>query len=218
MKIEAGVPQMNSRFATLLMAGVAGFLLYSWPARADLLEISIESPINVNAGTAANGFDILLTNVSGPAVSITAFTFEISVASTDVLLTEANTATLLSPYIFGGNSLFGPNITVTNTGQDLRASDLYTVFDSDITLGAGATVGLGHILFDVSAGAASQIVPVTFAVYPATSLADHLSNNVPINALVNGQIHITGVVPEPSSLVLLLTAGSLIWVGQRLRR
>ena len=46
----------------------------------------------------------------------------------------------------------------------------FFLLGSDITLDAGATVGLGHILFDVSATAPSQTVPVTFAAFPATSL------------------------------------------------
>jgi len=208
---------MNSQFATVLMAGAAAFLLYSVPARAGLLEISIESPINVNAGTSGDGFDVLLTNLSGPAVSLAGFTFEISVPSTDILLSAANTATLLDPYIFSGKSLFGPNIMVANTGQDLSASDLYSVIGSGITLGAGATVGLGHILFDVSATAHSETVPVTFFASPATSLSDDLANPVPINTLTNGQIDITGTVPEPSYRLLLLTAGAFLFFGRTLR-
>ena len=217
MKVKRSFIPMNSQFATVLVAGAAACLLYSVPVRADSLEISIESPINVNAGTSGNGFDVLLTNLSGPAVSLAGLTFEISVPSTDIQLSEANTATLLDPYIFSGNSLFGPNITVANTGQDLNASDLYSVIGSGITLGAGATVGLGHILFDVSATAHSETVPVTFTAFPATSLSDDLSNNVPINTLTNGQIDIIGTVPEPSYLLLLLTAGAFLLVGRTLR-
>jgi len=208
---------MNSQFATVLIAGAAAFLLYSEPARAGLLEISIESPINANAGTSGNGFDVLLTNIGLPAVSLAGFTFEISVPSTDILLSTANTSTLLDPYIFSGKSLFGPNITVENTGQDLRASDLYSVIGSGITLGSGATVGLGHILFNVSATAPSETVPLTFAAFPATSLSDDLSSNVPISTLNNGQINITGTVPEPSYRLLLLTAGAFLFFGSTLR-
>lgn len=217
MKVKRSFTGMNSRFATVLMAGVA-CLLYSVPARANLLEISIESPINVNAGTSGDGFDVLLTNLSGPPVSIAGFAFEISVASTDVLMSEANTGTLMAPYIFSGHSLFGPNITETNTGQDLKASDVYSVIGSNVTLGVGATLGLGHILFDVSATAPSQTVPVTFTAFPATSLSDDLSNNVPIDKFINGEINITGTVPEPSYLLLLLTTGAFMLAGRTLRR
>jgi hypothetical protein len=218
MKVKRNFTARNSRFATVLMAGVAAFLLYSVPARADLI-VSIESPINVNAGTAGNGFDVLLTNSGPSAVSIAGFTFELSVPGTDILLSDATTATVVDPYIFSGHSLFGPNIEVTNTGQDLSASDLDDTF-ANITLGMGATVGLGHILFDVSAGAPTESVPVKLVAFPATSLADDQTANVQIDTLSNGQINITGTVgnvPESSSLLLLLTAGSLIWVGFRIR-
>jgi hypothetical protein len=218
MKVKMSFSRIDSRFTTVLMAGVAAFLLSSVPARANTI-ISLQSPINANAGTSGNGFDVLLTNSGPSAVSIAGFTFELSVSSTDIVLTNANTATLLDPYIFSGASTFGPIITVANTGQDLSASDVYSVFGSGVMLGTGATLGLGHILFDVSAAAPSQTVPVMFAGSPATSLSDALLNDVPITSL-NGQINIigaTGTVPEPSSLVLVLTAGSLIWVGFRSR-
>jgi hypothetical protein len=220
MQVKASFTRIQSRFTTVLMTGVAAFLLYSVPARADMI-VSLESPINANAGTSGNGFDVLLTNSGPSAVSIAGFTFEISVSSTDIVLTNANTATLLNPYIFSGNSLFGPIITSANTGQDLSASDLSNALGSFTTLGAGTTLGLGHVLFDVSATAPSQTVPVIFAAFPATSLSDELANDVPIDALINGQININGVngvVPEPSSLVLVLTAGALIWVGFRTRQ
>jgi hypothetical protein len=47
-----------------------------------------------------------------------------------------------------------------------------------------------------------------------------VSNDVPFTSL-NGSININGVngvVPEPSSLVLVLTAGSLILAGFRIRQ
>src|ERR1700730_3037463 len=99
MKVKVSLTRIKSRFTTVLMAGVAACLLYSVPARADMI-VSLESPINANAGTSGNGFDVLLTNSGPSAVSIAGFTFKISVSSTDILLTDATTATLLDPYIF----------------------------------------------------------------------------------------------------------------------
>jgi hypothetical protein len=199
---------------------MSAFLLYCLPTRADVLAISIQSPLSVKAGDSGDGFDVLLTNVSGPAVSIAAFTFEISTTSTDITFTDANTGTLAAPYIFSGNSLFGPDITVANTGQDLSAGDLFSVFASDITLGTGATVALGHILFDVSTKAPTESVGVTLAAFPATSLSDDLLNNIPISTLTGSQVNISGgatIIPEPSSLILLLTAVPLVWCGRRRR-
>lgn len=219
MKATVSFPQKNSRFVTLLVAGASAFLLCCLPARADVLAISIQSPLSVNAGDSGDSFDVLLTNLNGPAVSIAAFAFEISTTSTDITFTGANTGTLLAPYIFSGNSLFGPDITVANTGLDLSASDLFSVFASDITLGTDATVGLGHILFDVSAAAPTESVAVKLAPFPATSLSDDILNDIPISTLISSQVNISGgttIVPEPSSLILLLTAVPLVWCGRRL--
>src|SRR5437879_5508262 len=135
----------NGRCAAFLMSGIVAFLVYCAPARSGVLEISIQSPVNVTAGTSGNGFDIVLTNLSGPAVSIGAFTFEISTASADITFTGAVTSTLLEPYIFDGNSLFGPDITVSNTGQDLSASDIFGVPATGVALGPGGSVGLGRV-------------------------------------------------------------------------
>jgi hypothetical protein len=99
----------------LWIAAVAIALLGSAPAKADVV-ISIQSPLNANAGDTGDSFDVTLTNTGPSAVSIAAFTFEISAANTDMTFTDANTGTGLAPYIFAGNSLFGPDITVSNTG------------------------------------------------------------------------------------------------------
>jgi hypothetical protein len=220
MKVKANLTRMNSRLALLWMAAAGISLLYSVPAQADALVIAIQSPLNVNAGDSGDGFDVTLTNDSGSAVSIAAFTFEISTASKDITFTGANTGTVLAPYIFAGKSVFGPNIMVANSGEDLSASDLFSVPASDATLAAGATLALGHILFDVPPSAPTESVTITLAAFPATSLADHLLNNIPITTRANGEIDIAGgtsAVPEPSSLLLLLTAVPLILGGRRLR-
>jgi hypothetical protein len=221
MKARAIFRRMNSRLVMTLVAGIAASLLCSVPARADLLTLSLESPLTVNAGTSGHGFDVLLTNASGPAVFIAGFTFEILTASPDITFTDTNTATVLAPYIFGGNSLFGPAIMVTNTGQDLSASDLFIIPASDISLGSGATVALGHILFDVSSLAPSETVAITLAAFPATGLSDSQLNNIPISTLSGSQINIIGsgnAIPEPSSLILLLTGVPLVWVGRKAQR
>jgi hypothetical protein len=208
-------PRLNSSLARLLMLGIVAMLLHCVPAHADLMEISIQSPISVSTGTSGNGFDVVLKNLSGPAASIAAFTFEISIASTDLTFTGANTSTLLDPYIFNGNSLFGPDITVANTGQDLSASDIFSIPASGIMLGTGGSVGLGHISFDVSSTAPTETLAVALLAFPATSLSDELANNVPISALIGGQIQVTAAVPEPSSLLMVLTVVPLFFYSAR---
>ncbi|MBI2679719.1 MAG: PEP-CTERM sorting domain-containing protein [Candidatus Solibacter usitatus] len=220
MKPTGSIQDRSFRFFALLLAGIAAALLPSVPARADVLALSIQSSINVNAGDSA-GFDVLLTNTSGPAVEIAAFEFEVSTFFfTDIFLTGANTSTVLAPYIFGGNSLFGPDIATFNDGASLIASDVAAV--GATTLGTGETVGLGHVLFSAIPTAATQSIEVDVYGFPFSSLSDLAGNDVPIAFGFVGQINVTASdvssVPEPSSLVLLLTAAPVIWGGRRLRR
>lgn len=202
--------------SSILFAGTAAILLCAGFARADVLVVSLSPPGSVSAGSAGNGFDVLLTNTSGPAVDIGVFTFELAVSSPDVTFTDATTASVASPYIFAGNSLIGPDIVGSNTGQDLTAFDLYGVTGANITLGSGATVSLGHVLFDVSSGAPSETVDLSF-VAAGTSLS--LANccaGIPIDALNGGQLVITGAVsavPEPSALSLLAIMVAVIGAG-----
>ncbi|NDQ58860.1 MAG: PEP-CTERM sorting domain-containing protein [Acidipila sp.] len=218
MKADERFPRVSSRFTILLMLAITVFLLSSEPARANTLTISIQSPSSVNAGTSGNGLDIFLTNFNGPAVSIAAFTFEISTSSAVVAFTGADTATQLNPYIFAGNSLFGPNITVANTGGILSASDIFGVPAAGVLLGAGATVGLGRLWFNVSSTATSQLVNLTFTGFPATGLSDEFGNNVAVATLTGGQVNIIATTtPEPSSLTLMLTAVPLFWGWRKLR-
>ena len=187
-------------------------LLGSASARGDVLTVSLSPVGNVVAGSNGNGFDVLLTNTSGPAVSIGSFFFEVLASSPDITLTDATTATATS-YIFGGDSLFGPDILAPgSTASDLKASDLDVV--GDISLASGATVTLGRVLFDASPTALAQNVMFTLAGFPGTSLADAALNNVPITTLSGEQFTITSqaAVPEPSTLLLLLGALSLILV------
>lgn len=218
MKVKAFFLRMSLRIAVLLAMGSTLALLCSVPARAAALTLSIQSPVFANPGTSGNSFDVLLTNTSGSLVSIGAFAFEFSTASSDVIFTDATTGTLAAPYIFGGNSLFGPDIATAAGGQDLTASDVYAIPGAGTTLSAGAMVALGHILFDVLATAPSETVITSFVDFPATSLSDELGNDIAIDSLLGGEIVIGSAVPvpEPSSLALLLTAAvSLAWVRRR---
>jgi hypothetical protein len=102
-------------------------------------------------------------------------------------------------------SLFGPDMTGPTSGPSLVTSDVFLVPFSGSTVGSGTTVGLGHILFDVSPGAAPGVFPVTLMGFPATSLADPTGANLAIQTLSDGQITITGTAatPEPGTLATL---------------
>ena len=208
-----------ARFAAAALAAASLILTAtSTTTRADLV-VTAQS-VTAAAGSSGNALDITLTNTGPSSVGIGGFFVEVSVASgSGVTFTGANTSTSPSSYIFGANSLFGPNIgTVGSGGLSVLAFDISSVINSGATLASGTTVGLAHVLFDVSSAAAG---PVTVAItpYPTTNLSDFTGNNVAINTLTNGSITITSSsVPEPS-VMTLAGVGLLGVVGvARLRR
>ncbi len=180
-------------------------------AQADELIVSLSPLSDVAAGSTGNGFDVLLTNGSPSAVSIAGFFFEVLASSPGVTFTGATTGTA-TPYIFGADSLFGPNIAEFGSGSgDLGASDLDAV--DQISLAAGSTVGLGHVLYNVSPTAPTETVSFDLAGFPGTSLSDDLGNDVAIQSFTGGKFTINGAVagvPEPSTLVLLLAIMPLV--------
>jgi hypothetical protein len=203
------LPLVLTAFATLSAAG---------HARAGLI-VSVES-VTANAGSIGDALDVTLTNTGTSAVTVSGFTFGVSVATTNVTFTEANISTAV-PYIFQGESLFGPVIS-TSTGQSLLASDLFVTIGSGASVGAGAEVGLGHLLFDVSALAPSGPVIVSLVTDPTTTLTDPSGNNIIIDSLKNGTITVVSstVIPEPSTMVLAFSGiPAFAWfVWLRIRR
>ena len=204
-------PRLRSAFVfaigTLAMMGISPGLL-----RADVV-FNIQS-VSAAAGSNGNTFDVTLTNNGTSSVAIGGFAFGLKVASTDITLTKATTATSPSSYIFGANSLFGPDITVlpTPAGSNLLASDLINA--GAATINAGSTVGLGHVFFNVKASAVNGPVSVTFTAFPTSNLGDALGNDI-TNSLNTkfgvGSITIFGgasAIPEPS-MMALATAGLL---------
>ena len=138
-----------------------------------------------------------------------AFSLEISVLlSTDVSFTSATTGTS-QPYVFAGDSLFGPTISTSAPGQILDASDL----SAGATIAAGDAVGLAHVFFDVLAGAPAGPLAVSFTDFPFTSLSDPEGILIVPVELLNGSITINGPgipVPEPSTLALLALSVPLL--------
>jgi hypothetical protein len=184
-----------TRFAAAML------LLAPGAARADLV-FNIES-VSASAGSTGNTLDVTVTNTGPSAVTVGGFSFEISTPTSNINFTDATTATTLAPYIFGGNSAFGPSIAIS-TGQALDASDSFFPFGSGSTLGAGATVGLGHVVFNVASGTPGGPITVSFTGGGFTSLSDPDGNDIPITTLGTGTITVkSGTVPEPSTSVLL---------------
>ncbi len=157
-----------------------------------------------SAGATGASLDILFTNTGPTSVTIGGFSFELTVGNTAITFQDVTTGTSPSPYIFGSLGLSGPSIGTVVTGQDIMASDLDSFIDSGTTVASGQTVGLGHLLFDVAGNAAAGTYAVSLVGYPASSLSDPFSNNIPITSLNDGSITIQGQgVPEPASMVLL---------------
>ena len=124
------------------------------------------------------------------------------------------TTSTTAPYIFVGNSFFGPDITIYGDpnvpGQTIAASDLYATPGGSVSLASGASVGLGEVLFDVTSAASpgSFSVDFTGGNGVANSLSDDSGNNVTIDNLNSGSIT---AVPEPSTLVV--ATGTLVLAG-----
>jgi hypothetical protein len=182
----------------LVLAAAVLALCASVPAKASL--VISAGTATANAGSAGNAFDVTLINTGPAAVALGSFSLEISVADADVSFTAATTATAL-PYAFAGDSLSGLDIGASPPGQTFDASDACIVCASAIA--AGATVGLAHIVFDVSAGALSGPFTVSIAAPPATSLSD-TAGGVLAATLLDGTLIIGGgtSIPEPSTLLL----------------
>jgi hypothetical protein len=196
------------------LAGAALFLAV--PARANII-ISVGDVFAI-AGSTGNGIDVTLTNTGPSAINVGGFNFQISTSDTDITF-QSTTISTLAPYVFLGDSLFGSPINTCTSpcGQSIDGSDLAA--SAGDLVAAGATVGLGHVLFDVAGGATPGPFVVTLAGFPGTSLAGAApaGANIPIDTFTDGQITITAV-PEPASALLLISAlGALVAVKRRRR-
>jgi PEP-CTERM motif len=182
---------------TLMLAGVASLYLMS-AGRADAALIVLAPGISSVPGGSGT-FDIVLQNTGASGIGIGGFSIGITTPNSAITFTTATTGTSV-PYIFAGDSLFGPNLTITS-GTSLTASDNPAIA-SFFTVGAGSTVGLAHIAYSIAGNSAPGVFAITLS-SSATSLADAEGFNVPINTLTNGSINITSATPEPASLALV---------------
>jgi hypothetical protein len=178
----------------------------------------------VSPGTSGNTLDVTLANTGASAVSIAGFQFEVTVPSSSIIFTAVNTSTT-APYIFAGNSLFGPNILnppPTLPGQAVSAYDIFMTPNAGVSLGAGSSVGLGHLLFNVASTAAPGPITVALLGSGATALSDPNGISIPLGTLNSGTITVgAGSVPAPTSLLMgLIAAAALIavrriWIGPK---
>lgn len=184
------------------ISGVLLAFLASAPvARADLLLTA--QPVTARPGDVNALFNVYLTNVGATPVDVEAFNFEIITTSSDITFEQATTGTTFAPYIFSGNSLFGPVISFSSPGQTLDAADTAAVANSSTTVVPGVSFGLGLVSFDVAPGTASQVASVNFNTNTAfTSVSDPFGNLLPLD-FASGTITVSSV-PEPATGLLLL--------------
>jgi hypothetical protein len=189
-------------------AGVA-ILLTLGATRAEASLIFLAPTIDALPGSTGT-FDILLENTGPSSVAIGGFSFGISTTNPSILFTDATINTVSAPYIFGIDSLFGPDIALT-TGTSLTANDNpASVGSYDVP--AGETVGLGNVSYSISSTSPFGAFAITFAGFPTSALVNAAGADIPITTLSNGSFEVT---PEPSSILLAL--GGLL-AGLSLRK
>jgi hypothetical protein len=180
------------------------------PSRAHAGFVFNVESVSATAGSMNDKLDVTLTNTGSSAVTIGGFAFEIS-AGSGVTFTAVDISTTTVPYIFAGNSGFGPDISnqpPNLPGNMLAALDFYATPGLGISLAAGETVGLGDVHFNVSL-TASGPVAISFLGYPDTNLSDAAGNNISLtgSTLTGGTITVTpSSVPEPTSLAMTAIA------------
>jgi hypothetical protein len=176
-------------------------------ARADLI-VTAQST-SAYTGTSHNPFEFTLENSGTDDVVISAFTIGFSISNPSLPLTDLTYDTSLANYIFQGNSMFGPSLVVPPLSSPVMFADVFAIPGGSITLLAGQTVGLGTLWFD----APKQRQVIQFVLDPSLiSFADDV-NLYPDSQiqLVNGTLTI---VPEPSTLSLLMMAAAMVGVGR----
>ena len=180
----------------LACAGAMGLLILGG-GRAEAALIVLAPSITAAAGS-SGAFDIVLQNTGGASVSIGGFSFGISTTNAGILFTGATIFTVPT-YIFAGDSINGPGplVFTTSSGMSLIASD-NPLLATSFPVAAGATVGLGHVSYSISAGAASGPFAITLTP-AATSLSSAAGANIPITTLTNGSLTVTAT-PEPASM------------------
>ncbi len=110
------------------------------------------------------------------------FSFGVTTTDTDVSFVSADTLTTSQPYIFLGNSFDVQNSLPLNftSGASLVGSDITASF-LNMSVGAGQTLALGRVLYNVSPTAALGPFTVTFTTQAGdNNLSQADGTNIPI--------------------------------------
>ncbi len=189
--------------SAVLMLG----LLAPMSASAGLV-VSATNP--TTAAGASGWFDILLTNTDSSSVDISSFNSALEVASNSGLTFTNVDAGTTPGYIFGSVQN-GPLGTIS--GSSITLADFLD--SGSQTVGAGATVGLAHVLYSLAGNTpAGTPIAITFTGAGSQIYDASLSEILPLS-LQGGTITVTAAaVPEPGTLVMagLLSLGGLVAV------
>jgi hypothetical protein len=181
------------------IAIAAAFLFAAPVGKATPIIVFSLEPVTVGAGTTGDTFDVIATNNTAGTVNIGGFAFGITTTSSNLTFTGVHISTAPEPYIFAGNSSFGPDISVQPPGlpgQTVEAEDLPN--SGFTSFAAGTSEGLGLVTFSVSAGTSPGLIAVTF-VSLDDSLTDPSGSPIPFS-VTNGNITVSGVTtPEPAT-------------------
>ena len=195
-----------------LVTLAAAALFASAPAHANMVLTLIS--VGAAAGSTGNSFDVTIQNTGASAQNIAAFSLGLSVADTHITFTGGNEFTALT-YVFNGDSFdvingFAYTTIPPPTGHQVEGVD-NSNSGAGTDIAAGATLGLGHIFFDVAANTSAGPIAVTIAPGCGNPLCTTLSDSAGATvlfAVTNGDITVTTstVVPEPSTFLLALCA------------
>jgi hypothetical protein len=190
------------------------------PARAGFV---VTTQVVATAPGDTGFLDVTLHNNGSTALSLSAFSFEMTVSGSGVQFTGLDANTLTVFYVFGGDS-FGLLPSGTLPTSDLTASDLSASAQGYVDVAAGDRVGLARVAYQVDSGAAAGSRSVDFVADPTLTVFVDGSNVAYTSAdvaLVGGTINVQAPVsaPAPPGLLLALTGagclGGLGWVRRR---
>ena len=184
------------------------------------LSVSLQSGVTAASGSTGNSFEVDAKNNTSTVEVIDAFDFELSSASSDIVFTSATIGTT-NPYIFDvADSLFGPTISTTPDGQTVIASDVWGGTGNGYSLGAGATVAIGEVFFNVQGGTDAGPYTISFSPTSVTTFSDANGDLFNIQSLTPGTITVTGAAstPEPSTLATMELALAALAFASRARR
>lgn len=183
-----------------------------------ILGVEPTSPVVLPGGTGS--FEVVLLNLGLP-VDIATFNYQLQVVDTSLIsFTGVTETTGTEPYIFGSNGSGIQGIPGNDGGfSTFTVSDFLSSFvppDHPFTLDTNGIVSLGLISFSVDAAAAGQVL--TIGVSQDINFTFVASTNTPpftpigIDFVSSGSVQ---VVPEPSSILLMIGTGLLTFQHRR---